>query len=154
MKSFSLPVFAFLPNTDLGGEAIARTLRSLRKGLRFHVVPNLPRPLYLSLLKSASVLVGNSSSGIIDAPCFKIPVVDIGHRQDGRETSVNVLHAAADRASIEKALRKALSPQFHRIVRSSCRNVYGDGRASGRMARLLATIAWGPRWIQKQLEYA
>lgn len=99
-------------------------------------VPNLGTN-YVDAMSLADVMVGNSSSGIIEAASFKVPVVDVGSRQTGRTRGRNVLHADDDRTSIEEALERALDPAF-RASLSDLVNPYGDGTAGQRIADILA----------------
>ncbi len=94
---------------------------------------------YFSMLKLASVMVGNSSSGIIEAPSFKLPVVNIGTRQKGRVRSKNVIDVGAEPDSIRVGLMKGLSPEF-RLRLEGLINPYGDGRASERILSTLRSI--------------
>ncbi|WKZ33171.1 MAG: UDP-N-acetylglucosamine 2-epimerase [Thermodesulfobacteriota bacterium] len=134
-----------LPNADTGGRAISKELerfaeRNPDKAVCFH---SLGRVAYLSLLKAASVMLGNSSSGIIEAPSFGLPVVNIGGRQGGRIRAANVIDAAPEAAGILKALKKALSPGFRGAL-AGLQNPYGNGDASGRIIEAIkgARIEW------------
>ena len=136
IDAVGLPVIASLPNSNVGGEAALKIL-SARHGANFLVHPNIEHLDYLALLKGAAALVGNSSSGIIEAPSFKTPVVNIGIRQAGRERCENVIDAPHGASAIEKAIRKALSSNF----KSKCSRLvspYGNGTASYKIANCLA----------------
>ena len=128
------------PNADAGGIALiqrAGTLAAERP--RTHVFVNLDSLTYFSLLAQADVLFGNSSSGIMEAASFALPVVDIGIRQQGRERARNVLDASAEPSAIASALDRALSPAFRRSL-TGMTNPYGGGDASQTIARVLATV--------------
>ena len=97
-------------------------------------------------MKHASVVLGNSSSGIIETPAFHIPTVNIGDRQRGRLQSENILNCSAGADSIVEAMNKALSPEF----RKTCQGVispYGDGHAAERIAEKIVSIVF-----QSQIE--
>jgi UDP-N-acetylglucosamine 2-epimerase len=94
-------------------------------------------------------MVGNSSSGLIEAPSMSLPVVNIGARQEGRLRANNVIDVPASAPAIERAVRRALSPGFRRGLRSLA-NPYGDGRAAERIARVLATVPLDARLIRKR----
>lgn len=84
-------IFTF-PNSDIGSNLIIKTIiKNCNKNKNFQFYKSLGKKLFLSMLKYSSVLVGNSSSGIIEAPTYKIPSIDIGNRQKGRERSKSVL---------------------------------------------------------------
>jgi UDP-N-acetylglucosamine 2-epimerase len=91
---------------------------------------------YLSLLAHADAVIGNSSSALLEAPAFHLPVVNVGLRQQGRLTPGNVLSTSADRVEIVRALRRALDPEF-RTQLESMENPYGDGHVSERVTTAL-----------------
>lgn len=126
------------PNTDRGHEGIidaihARAARAING--EFRVVPSLPRDEFLIAMHKADVLLGNSSSGIIEAASVGTPAINIGSRQEGRQVSGRgVIHCEESTDAIRKAIRQAAG----RIPRRSGSNVYGDGRAGERIAKVLA----------------
>jgi UDP-N-acetylglucosamine 2-epimerase (non-hydrolysing)/GDP/UDP-N,N'-diacetylbacillosamine 2-epimerase (hydrolysing) len=127
------------PNSDAGGLAlIERTRRLAASRAQTHVFVNLDALTYWSLLAHADVLVGNSSSGIMEAASLGVPVVNVGMRQQGRERARNTIDAPADSAAICDALARALAPAF-RASLAGMRNPYGDGTASETIARVLAS---------------
>lgn len=90
---------------------------------------------YLSWMNSSDVLVGNSSSGIIEAASFDLPVVNIGNRQNGRLRSGNVVDVPYDVRSIREAVEESMQSD------RSCKNLYGDGTASERITAILEEIS-------------
>jgi UDP-hydrolysing UDP-N-acetyl-D-glucosamine 2-epimerase len=132
-------VFTF-PNADAGyGEIVSRIEELAAKDGRFTVVPNLGTDAYFTLMSRAAAMVGNSSSGIIEAASFRIPVVDVGIRQRGRLRPPNVIDADGNSASIRAGIDRALDPAFRRAL-DGLSNPYGDGRASDRIAAIVATV--------------
>jgi UDP-N-acetylglucosamine 2-epimerase (non-hydrolysing)/GDP/UDP-N,N'-diacetylbacillosamine 2-epimerase (hydrolysing) len=105
---------------------------------------------YCSLLREADAMVGNSSSGLIEAPSFRLPVVNVGIRQRGRLRAANVIDVGSGRADILEGIRRALDPAFRRGL-ADLVNPLGDGRAAPRIARVLAEVELGSRLIQKRL---
>ena len=152
-RVLNLPVAIVYPNSDPGHQQIVREIeRVVGRGLG-RAFRTLPRPDYLGLLRGAAVLVGNSSSGIIEAASFGVPVVDIGHRQAGREHACNVLHVSHARRAIARAVRKALTDRaFRQKVRRAV-NPYGEGHASEQICGALATVELDARLKQKQMSY-
>lgn len=134
-------------NADQGGARINELLDSAAEQIEnLHVFASLGVKRYLSLMKHASVVLGNSSSGIIETPAFHIPTVNIGDRQRGRLQSENILNCSAGADSIVEAMNKALSPEF----RKTCQGVispYGDGHAAERIAEKIVSIVF-----QSQIE--
>ncbi len=132
-------VFVY-PNTDAGGLALierARALEEKRPSTRVFV--NLDAVTYWSLLAQADALIGNSSSGIMEAASFALPVVNVGMRQQGRERARNVLDAPAEPAAMRAALDRALDPRFRKGLAGMV-NPYGDGTAAETIVRVLATV--------------
>ena len=121
-------------NADQGGEYINRLFDAANERMNnLHVFFSLGAVKYLSLMKHAEFVLGNSSSGIIEAPSFGIPTINIGDRQKGRDQSESILNFLPDTESIVQAIRKAEDPAF----RSVCKKVispYGDGHAAEKIA--------------------
>jgi UDP-N-acetylglucosamine 2-epimerase len=93
-------------------------------------------------------MVGNSSSGIIEAASFKLPVVNIGNRQRGRVHSFNVIDTGYDRDEIQKAMHEAMSTEFKARL-DGLTNPYGDGRAAERIVNQLKTVTIDERLLLK-----
>lgn len=132
------------PNADNGGRGIIGTLQeyaAARAG-RVFATPSLGFERYLSAVAGAAVVVGNSSSGIIEAPAFKVPSVNIGLRQLGRLAADSVVHCGSSVASIFQAISSALSPAFAMRCRDVV-NPYGSGNASQQIVSILEATA-GP----------
>jgi UDP-N-acetylglucosamine 2-epimerase (non-hydrolysing)/GDP/UDP-N,N'-diacetylbacillosamine 2-epimerase (hydrolysing) len=140
LAQFPHPIVFVYPNADAGSyrlTARTRALAEMRSGI--HIFVNLDAVTYWSLLGQVDVLVGNSSSGIMEAASFALPVVNVGMRQQGRERARNVMDAPPEPESISDALRRALSPQFRAGLRGMT-NPYGNGTASTTIARVLAEV--------------
>ena len=129
LEGLEPPVHFIYPNADAGSRELVRRAQSFaaRRGSR--VFTNLDHRTYLSLLKNAGALVGNSSSGIIESTSLEVPAVNVGIRQAGREHAANVIDVAAERSAIQKALRRALSPRFRRSIQG-LESPYGEGNAA------------------------
>jgi UDP-hydrolysing UDP-N-acetyl-D-glucosamine 2-epimerase len=127
------------PNSDAGNHALLQRTRSFlssRSDARLFV--NLDAVTYWSLLREVAVLIGNSSSGIMEAASFAVPVVNVGFRQKGRERARNVLDAEPDASAIVAQIAKARSPVFRDSL-SGMINPYGDGHAAETIVRVLTT---------------
>ncbi len=127
-----------MPNADAGGRAIIKMIENYvaQNPAKAKSFTSLGSLRYLSLLKQAAAVVGNSSSGIIEAPAFGIPTVNIGDRQSGRTAAASVIHCAIDKAAIAAALRQALEPSF-RLFCKSVENPYGQGGATQKIMAVL-----------------
>lgn len=128
-------------NADLGGMCINNLLNLAEKEIgNLHVFSSLGMVRYLSLMRHAEFVIGNSSSGIIEAPTFGIPTVNIGDRQRGRLQAGSIINCESDRQSISAAIKKALGEEF-RILCKNVKNPYGDGHAAGRIAeKIVETV--------------
>jgi UDP-hydrolysing UDP-N-acetyl-D-glucosamine 2-epimerase len=130
-------------NADVGGRAINARLRvfSLRYPDRVKVFATLGTLKYLSAIKHSAGVVGNSSSGIIEAPALSAATLDIGARQSGRIRANSVLHAETDRESIRVGLEQLLSPLMPRSPQDFS-NPYGDGHAARSIVQILSQSPW------------
>ena len=131
-----------MPNADPGNELIIEAIRKHEKEEGVHIFTSVPHKTFNSLMKHASAMVGNSSAGIIEAASFRLPVVNVGERQRGRERSGNTIDVGCDEESIAAGIRRALSEEFTGSMRE-LKNVYGEGKTDKRVAELLASIKLG-----------
>jgi UDP-hydrolysing UDP-N-acetyl-D-glucosamine 2-epimerase len=104
---------------------------------------------YRAVLELVGAMVGNSSSGLIEAATVGLPVVNIGQRQEGRERGVNVIDTIAERASIAAAVRRALGADFRASI-AGAPNPYGDGNASAQIVEVLASLPDAARLLKKR----
>jgi UDP-hydrolysing UDP-N-acetyl-D-glucosamine 2-epimerase len=132
-------LFCF-PNADAGSRAlIERTKSFLRDRPNGELFVNLDPVTYWSLLREVDLLVGNSSSGIMESGSFALPTVNVGARQQGRERAGNVIDAAPERDAILRAVRKAQSAEFRGSL-AGMDNPYGDGHASEKIVQVLCNV--------------
>jgi GDP/UDP-N,N'-diacetylbacillosamine 2-epimerase (hydrolysing) len=141
-------VVALAPNADAGGDLIRDRLGQSESTQALRVVNHMPRERFVSWMACADALVGNSSSGIIEAASLGLWVVNVGSRQRLRETSGNVLDVEPDAEQIKRAVSTVLSRG-----RGHWRNVYGDGRAGARIAELLETVPLDSSLLMKSNAY-
>jgi UDP-N-acetylglucosamine 2-epimerase (non-hydrolysing)/GDP/UDP-N,N'-diacetylbacillosamine 2-epimerase (hydrolysing) len=131
-------VFCY-PNADAGSYELMTRVRSFcERRAKAKLFVNLPAITYWSLLREATVLVGNSSSGIMEAASFGLPVVNVGMRQQGRERGRNILDAEATVEAIQSQLEAALQAAFRASLRGM-ENIYGDGHAAERIVEVLTS---------------
>jgi GDP/UDP-N,N'-diacetylbacillosamine 2-epimerase (hydrolysing) len=140
-----------LNNSDAGSNIIRRKIMERKKPF-MSIYPNVRRQDYAALLSNARVIVGNSSSGIIEAPTFKVPAVNIGNRQKGRLQSTNVINVGYFSKQIENAIKEAMSERFRKKV-LGCVNPYGDGKSSKRIVDILASTRIDDRLLVKRITY-
>lgn len=145
-----LPLVFTMPNADTRGSLIRSRVRAFvsRRPLA-RAVEDMGTQGYFSLMARAAAMVGNSSSGIIEAPSFGLPVVNVGNRQQGRLRAENVIDVGYSRGEIRAGLRRALAPGLRERL-SRRRNPYGDGKASSRIVRRLKNISLDRRLLAKR----
>ena len=142
------------PNSDNGGREMIKVIEEYRSKYDiFKVYKNITQEDYLNLLNITSVMVGNSSSGIIEAASFKLPVVNIGTRQNGRLRANNVIDCDYDKASILKAINISLNDTEFKKDLEICVNPYGEGKSSKKIVDILANINIDKKLIQKKITY-
>jgi UDP-hydrolysing UDP-N-acetyl-D-glucosamine 2-epimerase len=151
LTEINWPTIFVYPNGDAGSELIRSRLVKLKRP-HIRLFRNLPRQDYLGLMKMADVVVGNSSSGIMEAPSFGKPAVNIGRRQNGRPQALNVVNAGNCKDEIVTAVRVATSPEFVAKARLAS-NPYGDGTASGKIIKVLKEIEINARLLNKEMAY-
>jgi GDP/UDP-N,N'-diacetylbacillosamine 2-epimerase (hydrolysing) len=150
---FKLPVFIIYPNSDLGYKQIIQGIEENKSNIKFVVLKNVERKSYLKLLANASLLVGNSSSGILEAPSFRIPVVNIGNRQRGRMQAENILNCGYSEEEIYATIDKALNDDSFRAQANQSINPYGDGHSGPRICKILSDIPLNQDLIDKECTY-
>jgi UDP-hydrolysing UDP-N-acetyl-D-glucosamine 2-epimerase len=141
------------PNADAGGRRMIEVIKEYEKYPFIKTFRSLLHKEYLGLMKFASVMVGNSSSGIIEAPSFHLPVVNIGTRQKGRQRAENVIDVDYDKEEIKMAIRKALHDEEFKEKVKNCKNPYGDGKAGMRIANILSEVKINERLLEKRMTY-
>ncbi len=150
LAEYDLPIIITRPNADTSHSAIIERLELFCRD-RSHVrlVSSLGTCGYFSLMRIAAAMVGNSSSGIIEAASFRLPVVNIGLRQSGRPRSANVIDTGCSAQEIRDGIQQALSEKFRNSL-SQLKNVYGDGNAACRIADVIGSVRMDESLIIKQ----
>jgi UDP-hydrolysing UDP-N-acetyl-D-glucosamine 2-epimerase len=148
LQELRMPAIMLWPNADAGSEDTARGMRKFRERhrpeyIRFY--KNFPIETWVRLMLASACVVGNSSAPIREGAYIGVPAVNIGTRQRGRDRSSNVVAVGYDRAEIVAAVRAQIAHG-----RYASDHLYGDGRAGGRIASVLAEA---PLSVQKRLMY-
>jgi len=143
-------VIATAPNSDAGHQALRERLQ---KFVTEHPACVLHECLgqlrFYSLLRHADLMIGNSSSGIWEAPSFELPAVNVGDRQRGRMRAENTIDTSGDVAEIRAAVARALDPAWRARFKGRP-NPYGDGHSAARIVQVLKSTALGPELLIKQ----
>jgi UDP-hydrolysing UDP-N-acetyl-D-glucosamine 2-epimerase len=142
---------AIYPNNDPGAEGIIQALEESRRSIDF-IARDLQRPQFLALLAAAGMLVGNSSSGIIEAASFGTPVIDIGPRQTGRDRSQNVTSVPYCQTQIAAAAKKIWRRGIPRRYPAGA-NIYGGRDTARRIAAELSGVRLDDALRRKVITY-
>lgn len=143
-------VIATAPNSDAGHQALHRRLEAFVQARPGSILrESLGQLRFYSLLRHADLMIGNSSSGIWEAPSFELPVVNVGDRQRGRMRAPNVIDSGGDAGEIRAAVARALDPAWRSALRGGA-NPYGDGHAASRIVKILKATALGPELLIKE----
>ncbi|KAA8756261.1 UDP-N-acetylglucosamine 2-epimerase [Paenibacillus sp. UASWS1643] len=145
-------IICIMPNSDAGSDTLVDIYNQFVVNPDVHLITNFEPLDYLVMLKHAEILVGNSSSGIIEAASFNKPVINIGVRQGRRERSSNVIDIQEDDIELQRALEKAISPDFQKVI-SETKNVYAKDNTSSFIVNILENISWTEQLIQKTITY-
>jgi len=150
LETFPEQLLFCYPNADAGSRALIERTRSfLASCQQGRVFINLDALTYWSLLAQVDLLLGNSSSGIMESASFALPTVNIGLRQQGRDRARNIVDTDADLRSIHDGVRIARSAEFRRSLLGLA-NPYGDGFASEKIVRVLTTVPLSRELLMKR----
>lgn len=153
IKELGEQTILIYPNSDAGGREMISVINEYEQLSFLNTYRNINFEDYLNLLKYADVMVGNSSSGIMEAPSYKLPVINLGTRQNGRQQANNILNVKHDKEIIKKSIQKALyDSKFIENV-NKCENPYGDGKTGKRIANILSKIEINSELTQKKIAY-
>lgn len=144
IKRMDIQALALLPNNDAGHSKIIEEIKN--SGIKWY--PSLSTIDFINIYRNAWALVGNSSSGIHETPTFKIPAVNIGNRQMGRERAANVIDVPNNADAIEAGINKALFDEEFRAFVKTLENPYGIGNSSEQIVKLLKEVSFEGK-IQK-----
>ncbi|WP_436485299.1 UDP-N-acetylglucosamine 2-epimerase [Chitinophaga sp. ARDCPP14] len=147
--------FINYPNSDAGNFAIIEMIGKYAGEYPeiFHLFKNLDRVNYINLLRNAAVLIGNSSSGILEAPSIGLPVVNIGSRQRERFSAGNVIYVDYNRVEIATAIRESIYNPVYRAAVKGIVNPYGDGNSAKKISDVLRSISINDKLIYKNITY-
>lgn len=127
------------PNADGDGAKMISQWLELTNMDNVSICPSLGFKRYLAVMKQAACVMGNSSSGLIEAPSFKIPVINIGTRQKGRPKSCSVIDTIMEESSLNQAVNQAIDSGFTSLCKEAL-NPYGEGNASKKIVKVLSEM--------------
>lgn len=149
IKELDIQSIIIAGNVDAGSQKIKKIIENSKISYYDH----LPFDKYISLLYHASAIIGNSSSGIMEAPFLRIPSINIGTRQEGRGKITSIINVGYDKKKIKKAINKALTNKSFLSKIKKQKNQHGDGTASKKIIQILEKIDLEKIPIQKKLTY-
>ncbi len=153
LRETKIQSIVIYPNFDAGSRSMAKTIAEYEGQENIKIFKSLSFLDYLNLMKIADVIVGNSSSGIIEAPIFGLPSVNIGERQKGRAMADNVINVGYDKKQIIKAIKKATTDKKFLAKARKSQNFYGDGKASSKIVNILKKIEIDNKLLMKKITY-
>ena len=151
--SLQIQSLVIYPNADMGGQRIIEVIHEYENYPYIKTFQNIPHKDFLSLMRVAGAIVGNSSSAISEAPSFGLPAINVGSRQRGRERAQNVIDVPYSRNEIRDAIIKALHDNEFREKVKSSGSPYGDGHASERIVKILLEINITSELLKKKITY-
>jgi len=141
------------PNSDAGSQKLVQAIQEYEHLPFLYTAHHISRLEFVNIMRKASCMLGNSSAGILEAPLLKLPVVNVGNRQKGRLHAGNVQFVSHNADEICKAVHKAIFDREYRNQVNNCRNPYGDGTSSKKIAEILATIPIDEKLLIKEITY-
>ncbi len=153
IKELALPTIWIYPNADAGGRKMIDAIKKYQNYSFIQTFQSIPHEDYFGLMNLASVLVGNSSSGIIEAPSFNLPVINIGTRQLGRQREKNVIDVDYNKSEIIEAIKGVLKNTVNKKVSHFPNSLYGDGTAGIKIAQILSRIEIDKHLTIKRMTY-
>lgn len=152
LRELNVQAIIIYPNNDAGSAGVQEAIYN-NKMTDFHIERNVGRSDYANMLKHADFIIGNSSSGILEAPTFKLPCINIGRRQTGRVQADNVINVEFNKKEIMEAIHKIYNEEEYLEKLKYVENPYGDGNSSQRICDILKSIEIDAKLINKELVY-
>jgi len=142
------------PNSDTGSLDMIKVIDEYAGKYDFiKAYKTLPRDIFVNLQRKAALLLGNSSSGLLEAPFLKLPVINIGNRQKQRQHAENILFVPHNKELIKEAVLKAINAEEFKNICKNCSNPYGDGYSGERIANIIAGTEINKELLNKQIVY-
>jgi GDP/UDP-N,N'-diacetylbacillosamine 2-epimerase (hydrolysing) len=150
LKELKIQTVIIYPNNDKGSGKIIEEIEKVKNLPFIKIFHNLPHDIYVNLLRNSDLLIGNSSGAMIEAPIMKLPAINIGLRNVGREHSENIIFIEANKNKIIKSINKALhDKEFIKKVKD-CKNPYGEGSTSQRIIKTISLIKINKKLLNKE----
>ena len=151
LHQFNYQVIITAPNIDNNREIIEKIIqRETKRNKNYHYIKSLGEKNFHALLKHCEFIIGNSSSGIIEAPYYKIPSINIGDRQKGRIRHKSIIDTNYDIIAIKKAIKKASSRKFRKQIENMTYK-FGEGNTAKKMVEIIKKINFDEKFLTKKL---
>jgi len=142
------------PNSDAGSFDMIKIIDEFTARYKFiKAYKTLPRDIFVNLQRKAALLLGNSSSGLLETPFLKLPVVNVGNRQKQRQHAENIIFVPHNKEQIKDAINKAIHDENFKNICKNCSNPYGDGYSGERIAKTIAETEINAKLLNKQIVY-
>jgi len=153
LDNYDFQVVITAPCIEIDSDKIVNYIFSqIKKNKNYHYIKSLGTLKYYNLISHCKFVIGNSSSGIIEAPFFRIPTVNIGDRQKGRIRHSSIIDTDYSTESIQKGIDKAISEDYRKCIKKmTCK--FGDGRAAEKMLNIIKDIEINEKLMRKKLEF-
>lgn len=138
LKKFKYDYFWIYPNNDYGYRILIKFLKNKKSQIK--IIKNLDRDKFLNFLTEIDAMIGNSSSGIIESPSFKFPVINIGTRQKMRPQSINIVNSSYSTQDIEKKINFIFNNKNFRNNLNKTKNIYFQKNSSKKIVKILKTL--------------
>jgi len=136
LKKLKINTFVSYPNIDPGNKEIIEMIEKYKNDENFLFYRSLPRNIFISIYKNSKFIIGNSSSGILEAASIPIPTINVGVRQTGRKTNDNVIFTNGSTLEIIKAINDVLAESFQKNLKN-INNIYGKGKSAKKAFKLI-----------------
>ena len=153
LVDLKIETIVIYPNADSGGRVMIEKIKQFEHIKTIHSYKSIPREDFLILMRIATLMIGNSSSGIVEAASFNLPVINIGTRQGGRERGLNVVDATYDKENIKSMIEYVQNDDKFKESLSQNTNLYEDGQSGVKIVEILSKISLSKDLFQKQLCY-
>ena len=153
VKELGYQTIVIYPSADPGARKIIKVIEKYGKYPFIKIYKNILHKDYLSLIGVVDAMVGNSSSGIVEAPSFKLPVVNVGTREEGRERANNVIDVDYNKHQIKKAILKAIFDKKFKQSIKKRKNPYGYGKANIKITKVLSNLKINKKLLNKKITY-
>ena len=152
IDSFNKQTIILYPSGDQGSEEMIKVIKEYEEKENFHVFKNLKPAIFMGLLNNVSVMVGNSSAAIVEAPFFKLPAINTGIREGGRERADNIIDSPHNKEEIKQAIALALSEEFKKKL-ETMKNPYKSDKVEENICNVLENLELGENLLNKEMTY-